>query len=73
MRIRYTLRARADIEEINEYLQKQAPAAAQEAVATIRRRIELLGEFPYMAPATDEPGVRQLTLTRHPLSHLLPN
>ena len=66
MRIRYTLRARADLEEIYEYLEERQPWAAQRLIAAIERQVGWLADFPYIAPATDEPGVRELTLTRHP-------
>lgn len=66
MRIRYTLRARADLEEIYGYLERRTPAAAQSLKSQIERQIGSLGRFPYMAPATDEPNVRELTLSRHP-------
>ena len=32
----------------------------------IERRIAWLADFPLMAPATDEAGVRELNLVRHP-------
>ncbi len=66
MRVRYTVRAHADLKEIYEYLEKPQPAAAQYIKSTIERHIRWLTNFPYMAPATDEAGVRELTLTRHP-------
>jgi plasmid stabilization system protein ParE len=65
MRVRYTLRAHADLEEIYEYL-KRAPTTARSLKSTIERQIGWLGDFPYMAPMTDEPGIRELTLTRYP-------
>ena len=66
MRLRYTLRARADLEEIYEYLAKRETAAAQRLKSAIERQISWLTNFPYMAPTTDEAGVRELTLARHP-------
>jgi plasmid stabilization system protein ParE len=66
MRVRYTLRARADLEEIYEYIEKHQPTAAQRLKSAIERQIGWLIHFPYMAPTTDEAGVRELTLTRHP-------
>ena len=66
MRVRYTIRAHADLKEIYEYLEQRQPAATQYIKSTIERHIEWLTNFPYMAPATDEAGVRELTLTRHP-------
>ena len=61
----YASRA-ADFEEIYEYLEKRRPAAAQSVKTTIERQIGWLASFPYIAPATDEDGVRELTLARHP-------
>ena len=66
MRLRYTLRALADLEEISRYLEKRRPAALQSFRSTVERQIGWLSSFPYMAPATDEPGIRELTLSRHP-------
>ena len=66
MRIRYTLRARADLEEIRFYLLERDPRAAVAVLTTIRRRIAWLADFPLMAPETDEPGVRALPVVRYP-------
>ena len=62
MTIRYTLRARTDLLEIRAYLAARNPRAAAAAVAAIRDRISLLADFPLMAPQTDEPGVRALSI-----------
>ena len=66
MKVRYTLRARADLEANYEYLEKQQHAAAQRLKSAVERQIGWLIHFPYMAPTTDEAGVRELTLARHP-------
>ncbi len=66
MKVRYTLRARADLEEIYGYLQERSPAAAKSVISTIERHIGWLADFPHMAPETDEPGVHELTLARYP-------
>lgn len=66
MRIRYTLRARADLEEIRLYLLERNPRAAVAVLTTIRRRIAWLADFPLMAPETDVPGVRALPIVRYP-------
>jgi plasmid stabilization system protein ParE len=66
MKVRYTLRARADLEAIYEYLENQQPTAAKRLKSAIERQVGWLIHFPYMAPTTDEAGVRELTLTRHP-------
>lgn len=66
MRVRYTLRAQADLDAIFSYLDARAPAGAQSVKTTIERRIALLADFANIAPATDEPGVYELTIVRHP-------
>jgi toxin ParE1/3/4 len=64
--VRYTLRARADLEQIYDYLDKRAPAAARSIKSAIERQIRSLSAFPFMASTTDDPDVRALTLTQHP-------
>jgi toxin ParE1/3/4 len=66
MRLRYTLRAQADLEDIFGYLDQRSPTHAQAVRAEIERRVGQLRDFPLMAPATDMPGVRELPLTRFP-------
>jgi len=66
VRIRYTVRARADLAEIRSYLMERNPRAAAAVMAAIRQRISWLADFPLMAPETDEPGVRGLPLVRYP-------
>jgi addiction module RelE/StbE family toxin len=66
MRIRFTTRARADLEEIRAYLTNRNPAADAAVLSTIQRRIAWLADFPLMAPETDEPGVRALPIVRYP-------
>lgn len=66
MRVRYARRAQADLDAIYSYLDARAPVAAQSVKSTIERRIALLGEFPHIAPETDQPGVYELTIVRFP-------
>jgi toxin ParE1/3/4 len=66
MKVRYTLRARTDLAAIFSYLDERSPAGARSVKAVIERRIARLGEFPFIAPMTDEPGVYELTLVRYP-------
>lgn len=66
MRIRYTLRAQAELDRIYAYLDSRAPVAAQSVKALIERRIAFLADFPQMAPETDQPGVYELTIVRYP-------
>jgi toxin ParE1/3/4 len=64
MRVRYTLRAQADLNGIFSYAGN--PAAAQSVKNTIERRISLPEEFPRIAPETDTRGVYELTIIRYP-------
>jgi len=64
--VRYTLRARADLAAIFADLTGRSPSYAQAVRQEIRHRIGQLTDFPQMGPATDEPGVRELTLIRYP-------
>jgi plasmid stabilization system protein ParE len=66
MRVRYTLRAQADLDAIFTYLDARAPAAAQSVKNLIERRISVLTDFPQIAPQTDEAGVYELTIIRYP-------
>jgi plasmid stabilization system protein ParE len=66
MKVRYTPRAQADLEAIFAYLDARAPAAALSVKSTIGRRIAQLETFPFMAPETDLPGIRELTIIRYP-------
>lgn len=66
MRVRYTLRARTDLDAIYTYLDVRAPAAALSVKTTIERRIALLAAFPNIAPATDQAGIYELTIVRYP-------
>jgi plasmid stabilization system protein ParE len=66
MRVRYTLRAQADLNAIYAYLDVRAPAAARSVKAIIERRIAALADFPHLALETDQPGVHELTIVRYP-------
>jgi toxin ParE1/3/4 len=66
MRVRYTLRAQADLEDIFSYLDERSPTSARVVRAQIRRQIDQLIDFPLMAAATEIPGVRELSVSRFP-------
>jgi toxin ParE1/3/4 len=46
MRVRYTLQAKADLEEIFTYIARDNPAAARRVIKAIRRDIVLLSSNP---------------------------
>ncbi len=66
MKVRYTLRAQADLDTIYTYLDQRAPVAAHSVKQLIERRITSLADFPFAAPETDQLNVRELTLVRYP-------
>ena len=66
MRVRYSPRAFADREAIFAYIDERSPQGARNVKRAIVQAIRLLGSHPYMAPATDVPGVRELRVPRRP-------
>lgn len=66
MRVRYTRQAHSDLDTIYSYLNQLTPAAAQAVKSFIERRISRLADYPFIAPATDEPGVYELMIVRYP-------
>lgn len=65
MKVRYTPRARDDLQAIYFYLDQVSPSGAKSVKQTLERRIRLLGDIPFIAPATDEPGVYELSIVRY--------
>ena len=66
MKVRLDARAVRDLEEIRSYLVEHSPFGAERVRQHIAQTLERLGDFPLLGRATDEPGVRVLTLTRYP-------
>jgi toxin ParE1/3/4 len=66
MKVRYTPRAFADREAIFDYLEKRSPRGARTVEIAIENSIQRLEHFPYSAPATDEPDIRELIVPRLP-------
>jgi plasmid stabilization system protein ParE len=68
MKVRYTPRAAADIEDIHAYIAERNPKASIAVVARIRQAIEGLGDFPGMGRMTDREDVRVLPVGVTPIS-----
>jgi addiction module RelE/StbE family toxin len=66
VKIVYTRKALAQIDEIYNYIEARNPAAALKVKARIKRSIDRLTYRPYLARPSDRPGVRVLTVTRYP-------
>jgi addiction module RelE/StbE family toxin len=66
MKVRYTETALIEIDEIFEYISERNASAAKRVVARVEQTIRNLGDFPEMAQASDEPGVRRMPVSRYP-------
>jgi plasmid stabilization system protein ParE len=66
MRVRYSPRAFADRQAIFAYIEERSPQGARNVKRAIVNAIRLLGSHPHMAPPTDVPGVRELSVPRRP-------
>jgi len=66
MKVRYSPRVLAQLEEIHQYIAQHNPRAATAVVARIEELCEKLGEFPGMGAATDQSGVRLVPVVRYP-------
>jgi len=66
MRVRFTVPAQADLENIYTYITQQNPFAAERVKAQIKADAEGLGEFPFAARATTMPEMRAKKVKRYP-------
>jgi toxin ParE1/3/4 len=66
MKLRYTRRARIDIDGIHDWISRHNPQAAAAVVDRIRKTAELLSEHPGLGRETDIPGIRVLSVPRCP-------
>jgi plasmid stabilization system protein ParE len=66
VRVRYTIPAQADLEEIYTYLWQSNPHAAERVKRQIKTDVDLLGELPLIACESDSPGLRIPKVRRYP-------
>ena len=66
MKIRYTRKALAQLDEIYSYIEAHNPSAAKRVKARIKQSIARLGRDPYSCRATENPGIRLLAIVRYP-------
>lgn len=66
MRVRYTPRARDDLQAIIDYLSNQSLQGAQNVKRSLDATIKLIGNFPDSGRLAGEDGVRVLPLGRYP-------
>jgi len=66
VKIVYTRKALAQIDQIYSYIEQRDPTAALKVETRIKRSIDRLAHRPYSARPSDRPGVRVLTVPRYP-------
>jgi toxin ParE1/3/4 len=66
VKVRYRPTALAQLDAIFTYIEAHNPRAAKRVVRTIRQSIDRLGDFPYSAPRSELPGIRELAIMRYP-------
>ena len=65
MRVRYTPRARSDIERIYRYLEERSPAGARNVSRAIYAGAQFIPEYPKASERTDNPQVRVRIVRRY--------
>ncbi len=66
MRVRLTPRARGDLEDILSYIDERNPAGAKNVKRSIRKTIELIGQYPHSGRLSGEQGTRVVAVGRYP-------
>jgi toxin ParE1/3/4 len=66
MTVRFTPRARDDLAAILQYLDERSPQGAQSVKRTLRKTVELVGQFPHSGGAAGIEGTRVLPVGRYP-------
>ena len=66
MRVRYTPRARDDLQEILQYLDERNPQGAQSVKRVMQRTIELIGQYPASGRRAGMEETRVLPVGRYP-------
>jgi toxin ParE1/3/4 len=66
MRVRYTPRARSDLQSILEYIDERSSRGAKSVKRAIQKTIELIAEFPDVGRRAGELETRVLPAGRYP-------
>jgi toxin ParE1/3/4 len=66
MRIRYTPRARNDLDEIFQYINPRNPRGAANVLRAIDASVELLAKNARASVRSDDPDIRVKTVSRYP-------
>jgi len=66
MKVRYTPRARSDLQSILQYIDERNPLGARNVKRAMQKTIELIGEFPEGGRRAGEQDTRVLPAGRYP-------
>jgi plasmid stabilization system protein ParE len=66
VKIRYTARALAQLDEIYSYIETHNPGAAKRVKSRIKQSIGRLVRHPYSCRPTENPAIRVLAVVRYP-------
>jgi addiction module RelE/StbE family toxin len=66
VKVRYTRKALAQLDQIYSYIEAHNPTAAKRVKARIERSIARLERHPHSCRATEHPGIRVLPIVRYP-------
>jgi plasmid stabilization system protein ParE len=65
MRVRYTPRARGDIESIWHYLSERSPSGAVNVVKAIYAGVQFIADYPEASQRADGPAIRVRVVRRY--------
>lgn len=66
MKLRYTLPALADLDEILAYITARSPQGAIRVKARIKAVTDLLLDYPLIGTPADDPTIRRMTTSPYP-------
>jgi toxin ParE1/3/4 len=66
MKVRYTPRARGDMDAILSYIDQRNPQGARNVARTMHKTVELIEQFPQAGRLAGEQGTRVLPIGRYP-------
>jgi toxin ParE1/3/4 len=66
MKVRYTVPAQADLDEIYCYISENNAFAADRIKRQIKIDADLLGDFPFISRESDYPGIRVRKVRKYP-------
>lgn len=66
MKVRFTLGARADLQEIGEYIGQRNPRGANRVMAAVHQSVALVGKFPRRGRKQKAKGVRKAGTGKYP-------